>query len=479
MSIKTIRRLHAKSKAGSIIAYLVAVLVVVSVIAIVSDLVIQTVVISHRRGDFVEAMQLAEGGVAQACADLEKAFTNKSSTFIANLTGGTSARYSLNSELSTPAQQVYQRTITTPFSNHQVTAQIWLSDADLTTAKVAASATIGKVTQATSVHLQLKFGYGAAIISDDPGTTSTGTSKSIAQQGNVVLNGDKTGPLVVNGGTGDAVLANGRANYDLYASVPPGSVSMTNYNTVDAIPDYTAEGSPDQLFNFKRFIAAADVSGNHYTNLTAFFAAANAAALLPKGALEGIIVVDIWKADKQIGNLDPAHLPNGINVRGTLVFNFSSEFDGSDKVINTSSMNINAADLSGLNAANPATYPTGYPPSYTNPAKNPVNLDMSGTPFPNFSPAEDLPALMYNVGILDIHGNANICGVLYSPSFMEIENKADGQVQYFSGSLIGGGGIYIENLKNSKTIVTYDPNAMDQLATSNGKGKKLTVAYWE
>jgi hypothetical protein len=62
---------------------------------------------------------------------------------------------------------------------------------------------------------------------------------------------------------------------------------------------------------------------------------------------------------------------------------------------------------------------------------------------------------------------------------MEIENKADNQIQYFNGSLIGGGGIYIENIKSSKTIVTYDPNALDKLATSSGKGKRLTVAYWE
>ena len=46
--------------------------------------------------------------------------------------------------------------------------------------------------------------------------------------------------------------------------------------------------------------------------------------------------------------------------------------------------------------------------------------------------SDDLPALMYNVGILDIHGNANICGGVYSPSFMEIENKEDGNLQYFN-----------------------------------------------
>jgi hypothetical protein len=86
---------------------------------------------------------------------------------------------------------------------------------------------------------------------------------------------------------------------------------------------------------------------------------------------------------------------------------------------------------------------------------------------------------MYNVGILDIHGPANICGVVYSPSFMEIENKQDGQIQYFKGTLIGGGGILLENNKRATTIVSYDPNALDLLATSGGKGKSLKVAYRE
>jgi hypothetical protein len=86
---------------------------------------------------------------------------------------------------------------------------------------------------------------------------------------------------------------------------------------------------------------------------------------------------------------------------------------------------------------------------------------------------------MYNIGILDIHGNANICGVVYTPSFMEIENKQSGQIQYFKGSLIGGGGIYVDNNVNAKTVVSYDKAALDLLATSHSKGKKILVAYWE
>jgi hypothetical protein len=84
---------------------------------------------------------------------------------------------------------------------------------------------------------------------------------------------------------------------------------------------------------------------------------------------------------------------------------------------------------------------------------------------------------MYNNAILDIHGNANICGAVYSPSFMEIENKKSGQIQYFKGCLIGGGGIYFENNNDAISIASYDANAVNQLATMNGRGKSVKLVY--
>jgi hypothetical protein len=86
---------------------------------------------------------------------------------------------------------------------------------------------------------------------------------------------------------------------------------------------------------------------------------------------------------------------------------------------------------------------------------------------------------MYNIGILDIHGNANISGVLYTPSFVEIENKKDGQTQYFNGSIIGGGGIYIQNNQKATSIVTYNPATLDYLATSSNKGKRVATMFWK
>src|SRR6185436_15400689 len=223
----------------------------------------------------------------------------------------------------------------------------------------------------------------------------------------------------------------------------------------------------------------ANVMKTHYTNLGSFIAANNAASSIPNGALEGIIVVDIGKKDPNFGNLDPGSLPRGINVRGTLVFNFSSEFGPMDKIVNTATMNINAANLAGLNPLDPNSYPSGYPPKYNDPTKNPSRIDIAPLGFPNFTATDDLPAVMYNVGIFDIHGNANISGVVYTPSFVEIENKKDGQIQYFNGSIIGGGGIFVENGKKSISIVTYAPATLDYLATSSNKGKRLATMFWK
>jgi hypothetical protein len=140
-------------------------------------------------------------------------------------------------------------------------------------------------------------------------------------------------------------------------------------------------------------------------------------------------------------------------------------------------MNINPADLSGLVASNPSTYTSGYPPIYNESTKNPVNITPVG--YPKFEATDDLPAMMYNIGIFDIHGNVNISGVLYSPSFFEIENKQDGQTQYFKGSLISGGGLYFENLKAAKSIISYDSHVLDKLASMGSKGKGVFATYWE
>ena len=465
-------------ESGSIIAYFLFAVVIIGSIASLFAYSVQNLSLTQRRQDLAAAYAYAESGAVIGCAALENAFTNSTGSLVSSLQAAPNS-FAKNNNLCTAQQLAFERLVTAPFTNQTVTVQLWMTNsAAPSKAKIIATAQVGSVTQTNVMYVEMAFGWGAAIISDSPGSTATGTTKSVAQAGNVVVYGTGSTATVVDGG----ILANGRANTN-GCRINPGqmmrsgqpykaSISMTNLSTAYQIPDYTAEGSADQLFDFNRFIAAAKASGNYFSNLTAFV------NVMKTGVtLEGIVAVDIAKSG--LPSLSPSTLPFGINIRGTLVFNFSSAYQPSDKIINTATMNINPADLSGLVPGNPATYTTGYPPVYSNPAKNPANVDLTSRGFANFTAYDDLPAVMYNVGILDMHGNVNICGVVYSPSFMEIENKQDGQIQYFKGSLIGGGGILVENNKNATSIVSYDPNTLDILATSGTKGKSLTVVYRE
>lgn len=478
---------HGRSEAGSIFAYFIILLVIVTAIVSMGALVSQTTNLTHRHNDMVEAMELAEGGAALACAEVERAYTNLAAAFLVNLAGNPAGAYTKNSGLSSAASNVYERTIALPFTNQVVKVQIWMTNLPTpAAATVIGICKVGKVTQSTSVQLQMAFGYGAAIISDNEGTKANGISKGVAQQGQVVLHGQKSsGPIWIDGNEGYSVLANGMVNHDVTAFfTSPGSISETNRGTVNQIPDYTAEGSTDQLFDFKRFIAVADLTpngpspdkNNHFKTLDSFLKVAKGSTT--SKPLEGVIVVDI-KSSEMKNDITPALVPNGINVRGTLVFNFAPDVDPTDKIVNTAAMNINPANLSGLVVTNPATYPSGYPPVYANPAKNPVNIDITSKGFQNFAVYDDLPALMYSIGILDIHGNANISGVMYTPSFVEIENKEDNQTQYFKGSIIGGGGVYVENKQNSRTVISYDKESLNLLATAATKGKRVNPLYWQ
>ena len=266
--------------------------------------------------------------------------------------------YARSTNLSTSQTNVYQRTITTPFTNQSVTAQIWLTNsANPKEGKVMGVAAVNTVTQAATVEVQMKFGFTAAIISDNAGTTSTSNGKNMSS-GNVAINASSAGPVFIDGGAGKAVWANGRVNYDSWANVTPSAVSMTNYNTSLKVPDYTVPGSADQLFDFNRLIAVANKSGTHFGNLSSFWAKAKSGAIL-----EGVIVVDVNSGTRSVGDMTPANYPSGINIHGTLMINFDSSFGPTDKIINTADININAANLSGLNATNPATFTTGYPPT--------------------------------------------------------------------------------------------------------------------
>src|SRR6185503_13725606 len=186
----------ASRQQGSILTYLVIAVVLLTTVASVTAYVTQTYRIASRRESMVQALQYAEGGAAIACVDLQNAFKKTSGTLATNVLA---AGYSQNTSLSTAQMNVYQRTISAPFTNQTVTAQIWMANsANPPEARVVAQATVGPISQTAITHLEIKFGFGAAIISDNAGTSSAGVSKSVAQDGNVVIDGNKSGAIGVD-----------------------------------------------------------------------------------------------------------------------------------------------------------------------------------------------------------------------------------------------------------------------------------------
>lgn len=121
--------------------------------------------------------------------------------------------------------------------------------------------------------------------------------------------------------------------------------------------------------------------------------------------------------------------------------------------------------------------------SYDNPNGSP------GSKFNNFGEGAslpDYPALMFNQSVIDIHGTANVCGVVFGPASGEIENKGETSFgeqgllyQYFVGAIIIGNGMKIKNSANSlgtppfspinhwtASVFIYQPHCLDQLMIS-------------
>ncbi len=119
-------------------------------------------------------------------------------------------------------------------------------------------------------------------------------------------------------------------------------------------------------------------------------------------------------------------------------------------------------------------FPSGYPADYEDENKIPSEVDISPE-YENFVVDDDMPAVMFNNGVVDIHGAANVCGVVYGPSFIEIENK-QANLQYFNGAIYGGGGVYLQgsNKDDGIQVIRYDPETVDRLALQEGVGVSIS-----
>src|ERR1043165_6460765 len=132
---------------SALLGYLFVALVVMATLAALGGLLVQNLNYSQRRQEIVNARQFAQAGAAICAQDVERAYTNENGLFFSNLTVTLTNRYAKNESKSTSSQWVYQRTISSPFTNQSVVAQIWSTNSlQPSKVKCVASATVGRST---------------------------------------------------------------------------------------------------------------------------------------------------------------------------------------------------------------------------------------------------------------------------------------------------------------------------------------------
>ena len=332
--------------------------------------------------------------------------------------------------------------------------------------------------------------FAAALISDAASLPATGKGKQFAYDAqSIVFDAPQQfihGGVRSNGQvfqtSSDVVMTEALLPYAFGAYTGPYQPALDG--TKMEIPDFTSPGSATQLFDFGRFKAAAQTGGGQvFTSLTAFVNAMNAANAVGK-PLEGITYVEVDCAKegnnpKVMDSNGQYGVKDGINIKGTLVFDFLNTPNAYYKVAIDTPVNINAVPLpANYDPADPSTFRTGYP-AVVSAAKDPRLVDITAQGYANFSATDDMPALMYRTGTASILRDANICGTVYAPSFIELENK-NAREQFIYGTVIGGGGMYIEGSGGTggNQVFAFDPNAVDQLTTFDNRGKSPVISSY-
>ena len=305
-------------------------------------------------------------------------------------------------------------------------------------------AVVGKTRRIVEAYYRFQFGHKGAIVSDmEP--TSQQWSKNGAKDGNISIDsGGRNNQVAIFGD----IVANGMVWYDntqltmanasTYLMAFSGQLKQELFGTPDEVPDFTSIGGNDQLFDFERmYWAASEGAGAIYTTI-AEFETAVAAANAVSEPLEGIQFLSVDPGSE--GGSPSFTVSGGINIRGTFVVAFAPGTAADYKIKALTDVNINGLDLSSVDFADEATYVSGYGQPYVTATPMPHQVNITSHGKDNFSAEDDLPAVMFNNGIIDYHHNTNICGVVYGPSFIEIENKNSGQLQYFNGAIFGEAG---------------------------------------
>jgi hypothetical protein len=243
-----------------------------------------------------------------------------------------------------------------------------------------------------------------------------------------------------------------------------------------------------QLFDFGRYKAAATATINTLT-WSEF-----ETKVVNNEQMHGIVHVTLdasaLPVDPETGLPEHPKLQAGsVNVKGTLVIDLINGTPAF-KVFMELPININpvispttntttldptdfdawtAAAAARTSTLDPSPWPSGYASgwgevaSYSGGVKDPRGKAITG--YEPFGQNEDMPAMMYSGGIVDVHHDANISGVVYTPDFVEIEHKEkNNEVQYVNGAVIAGAGIYLEsNHCGGGIAIVYDPDTLDDL----------------
>jgi hypothetical protein len=186
----------SKQRASSLISTLVMTTILGSAVAGVGVFVSHNTRLAGRHEAWLAAYQFAEAGTVMAAQQINTAFTNNGASYRTVLVSNTNWPYTLTS--SNNNTLVYSRTNLAPFTNQPVVVTLIMTNQpNPSEVRIVSSATVRGVTRTNTADLELRFGWTAAILSDHQGSSSSGTSKSTAQQGNVVFGATGSGSRTI------------------------------------------------------------------------------------------------------------------------------------------------------------------------------------------------------------------------------------------------------------------------------------------
>ena len=309
------------------LGYLFIALVIMATVAALGTLVVQNLNFAQRRQNIVNARQVAQAGAAICAREVEQAFTNGGGGLISNLTATLPKVYAMNSALSSDTQLVYERTITDPFTNQTVLAQV--VDYQFTNSP---KGRIHRKGDGGPDQPKQRNQYGNDFRCSG-GDHQHGAGRP--HHGHIQKRrpGWKRGGGGIEQGPGKSGWGNRCERHRQHKRVLGRFRAGNLYASAGQLPDYTNPGSPKQLFDFNRYIAVADKSANHYTNFASFAAAAKVST--KAAPLQGIVVVDFNYAEKSKISMDGNDIPEWNLGPGTLVVNYAGGWSPTDKIINT------------------------------------------------------------------------------------------------------------------------------------------------